>query len=1237
MKRLLFLLTMLLVTMQSLWAEEVASNQIWYTTTDHKQVEPGPKGFPGLQLIGNEYLGARGVLTFSGTVSALGSSAFSENMTLETVQLPSTVTNLGFGTFNKCSALKSVNIPKGVKVIGTNMFSGCHALSSIDIPDGVETIGEWAFTACISLKEVALPSTVRSIERFAFWSSGITSIVVPDNVECIKDESFKECRSLETVILPASIKKIESEAFRLCPKLKAFVLLAFTPPALEDDCFQGSPDAVLYVPAKALDAYRKSKEWTGYFGSRIAPIPDQLYYRSSTKLNPAGSNAFGEAKVVSHDFADGVGVIVLDRRLEKIGDGAFADSKTLTEIVWPDGVKSFGKEAFRGCTALKGITIPDSVTALGAGLFKGCSSLTAVICKPRVAPEVTEDCFQGTAASLRVRVADDVLGAYLAHPVWSKHKSLLVSDKPAANEVFYSSTNGSAIHVNDFSFGDAKIVSNVNVDGWGIITLDRPVTRILNNTFYQCDSLQSVTLPEGLQSIGNDVFNECANLTKVVLPSTLTEIGSYAFAFCHSLADVELPASLTSIDGSAFTECDALTSVLVPEGITQIKSHAFSACKNLASVILPSGIKDINSYAFYNSSALSTVVCLADAVPTVDEESFGSVSKSCRIFVKSDMVDAYKAAWPAYAHMICAYKPTSNQILYTTTDGKLLPDTLLHDFGGAKIVKHEISAGQGVITFDRPLTTVGQHAFAFCRTLATIDLPETVNKLGFQAFRDCSSLQEFEIPAGVTSLAHGVFLDCSSLTSIVVPEGVTEFDSFVFGACGSLKSVWLPQSLRTIAHSCFQGCSALESIVIPDGITRIEWQVFDGCRSLTTVLLPKSIQHIGDFAFNNCTALAALVCAAPNPPVIGENLFPDISVMNTILYVPANSVEKYHNSELYDNGCFRAVKPIPGQLFYTAERKVEPNRVDKPFGDANLAYNDFADGVGVMTFDRPLTNLGDKVFSGNQFITTVTIPDSVVWIGHSAFESCHGLAAVYCEAKDPGKFTRIGSKVFDDVRLDFRIFVPHTMVENYQRYWGAYDIAILPDSLSIPRQGWRTLFLPNDIRINEGLRVFYAKAAIGTADSVVVWLEQIHDVIPARTPVLISGAEGVYPALYAENNTAKAELKNLFQGTLVRQVCPLQDRYFVLSSNSTPENPEFVDPDPAILTAQTAYLAASNLKIGAAYTVDKITFLIESLPTDITEPVAPSASDAPRKVVIDGQIYIQHAGHLYNTMGAMVK
>ena len=61
-----------------------------------------------------------------------------------------------------------------------------------------------------------------------------------------------------------------------------------------------------------------------------------------------------------------------------IGNSAFYDFDSLTNITIPNSVTSIGGYAFYDCNSLTSITIPNSVTSIGDYAFNSCSSLTSV-------------------------------------------------------------------------------------------------------------------------------------------------------------------------------------------------------------------------------------------------------------------------------------------------------------------------------------------------------------------------------------------------------------------------------------------------------------------------------------------------------------------------------------------------------------------------------------------------------------------------------------------------------------------------------------------------------------------------------------------------------------------------------------------------------------------------------------------------------------------------------------------
>ena len=69
------------------------------------------------------------------------------------------------------------------------------------------------------------------------------------------------------------------------------------------------------------------------------------------------------------------------------------------------------------------------------------------------------------------------------------------------------------------------------------------------------------------------------------------------------------------------------------------------------------------------------------------------------------------------------------------------------------------------------MTTIGSNAFS-STAIESIDLPDTVVKIGSEAFSSCSKLKSVKIPKQVTRIENDTFKYCSSLSSIQLPSGI---------------------------------------------------------------------------------------------------------------------------------------------------------------------------------------------------------------------------------------------------------------------------------------------------------------------------------------------------------------------------------------------------------------------------------------------------------------------------------
>lgn len=108
-----------------------------------------------------------------------------------------------------------------------------------------------------------------------------------------------------------------------------------------------------------------------------------------------------------------------------------------------------------------------------------------------------------------------------------------------------------------------------------------------------------------------------------------------------------------------------------------------------------------------------------------------------------------------------------------------------------------------------------------------------VKYIAAQACRTNNYIVNLTVPASVKSIGEFAFADCKSLVNVTL-EGETETVGFsAFMGCESLKSVTLSNGLKKIDDCAFYGCTMLRKLKIPGSVTDIGVDVFNGCSALT--------------------------------------------------------------------------------------------------------------------------------------------------------------------------------------------------------------------------------------------------------------------------------------------------------------------------------------------------------------------------------------------------------------------
>ena len=519
------------------------------------------------------------------------------------------------------------------------------------------------------------------------------------------------------------------------------------------------------------------------------------------------------------------------------------------------------------------------------------------------------------------------------------------------------------------------------------ITIPNSVISIEDWAFSECNSLTSITIPNSVTSIGDYAFRFCGSLTYITIPNSVKNIGDGAFWYCYSLTSITIPNSVISLGALAFGNCTSLTTIAIPDSITYIENKTFENCTSLTSVTIPSSVTDVGSDVFNNCYNLDTIYCNAMTPPSVFRE-WSFANYDAVLYVPCEALDAYKAdaIWGKFSDIQCIEEKDNNKIFYTTSNGDVITFAYLPDAFGANLISNTYENGVGTITFDAPVTKIGDDAFHSYggedENLTSITIPNSVTSIGKLAFCNCSFLTSIIIPNNVTSIEASAFADCSSLTSISIGDNVLSIGDGAFANCSSLVSVTIPNTVTSIGNTAFNNCLSLTSISIGNHVSSIGDYAFGYCYSLTSITIPSSVTSIGYRAIDMCQSLSSIV------------------------------VE--HDNKVYDsrNNCNALIHTSTNTLIVGCANTVIPNNV---------------------------THIGDFAFFYLPALTSITIPKSITTIGQHAFSHNFNLRTIYCYATTPPALNK--ENTFYNYDFKATLYVPCEALDAYKTdsTWGKFN------------------------------------------------------------------------------------------------------------------------------------------------------------------------------------------------------
>ena len=485
------------------WTETQPNNIIYYTSSDGAVVTPyNPDAF-GASILSNEYVDGRGIITFDGDVTSIGSGAFRSRSLLTSVSIPESVTSIGDYAFHNCSGLTgSLVLPEGVTSIGIFAFNNCSGLTgSLVLPEGLTSIGSYAFYNCSGLTgSLVLPEGVTSIDDYAFYAcSGFTGdLVLPEGLTSIGGDAFQECSGLTgSLVLPEGLTSIGRYAFNKCSGFTGSLVLPKGLTSIGEAAFadcSGFTGSLVLPEGLTSISFMVFNRCTGLTGSLVLPkgltsigisafnncsgftgdlvLPEGLTSIGSSAFNncsgltgslvlPEGLTSIGGSAF--YNCSGLTGSLVLPEGLTSIGGRTFYNCSGLTgSLVLPEGVTSIGASAFYNCCGFTGsLVLPEGVTSIGISAFSRCSSLTDIKVLPTTPPTGGTSMFDETNAPIYVPVGS--VEAYKAAQYWRDYADRIQA-MPAAPDAI---DMGLSVKWASFNLGATRPEEYGDYYAWG--------------------------------------------------------------------------------------------------------------------------------------------------------------------------------------------------------------------------------------------------------------------------------------------------------------------------------------------------------------------------------------------------------------------------------------------------------------------------------------------------------------------------------------------------------------------------------------------------------------------------------------------------------------------------------------------------------------------------------------------------------------------------------------------------
>ena len=492
---------------------------------------------------------------------------------------------------------------------------------------------------------------------------------------------------------------------------------------------------------------------------------------------------------------------------------------SIRSVQFPRSLREIPLNCFQNCRNLEAITIPRTITKINGGAFEGCTRLKKVIIDGDT--EIGWSAFHGCSGLKELVIG----GKFESNSVFSnpfddcsnlekitftrtaKIGELNLSKIPNLRKVILqcqiAATNGSYLNkgINFAKCQQLEEVEFENVERIGSATFSQcsnlkrvifrnPVKHLDSMAFYECTSLESITIPEGCVEVGG--FDGCINLINITIPKSVKKIGSHAFQNCKRFESFVVPEGVEELGYGAFERCTNLKQISLPSTLKRIGDYAFKGCTSLEKIVLPDGVQEIGEKAFEQCNRIRSLE-LPASLKKIGSGAFQSLPIHLVIIpggVTELGTAVFEERWSRYSEQKHQYVIAPNAYV----EGYLKENGLKYEVAFRKngaLLESPVS--NGVLHYLKPKSE-------------KIEIPFGVEIIEANAVLEQETIKEIILSDSVKEVKPNAFINCTELERVTFGCSVEKIGSKAFSGLTDIL-IELPQSIKKVAPDAFgEGC-----------------------------------------------------------------------------------------------------------------------------------------------------------------------------------------------------------------------------------------------------------------------------------------------------------------------------------------------------------------------------------------------------------------------------------------------